>query len=277
MTTLNAGGRGRDLEMASGPSEDDAPTLSEAQGVRYLHFGTEWIQGAMATAKPSDLVLEYTRQMMAWLLFVDPPRAPKGIATLGLGAGSLVRFCLKHTASRVRVVEWNPQVVAVCQMYFRLPAASRRLEIALEDAADWVADTDNHGRNPILMVDLYDAQARGPVRDSLEFYANCRKVLGETGIVTVNLFGEHESFPRNINHLDQAFDGRVVLLPEIDAGNRIALGFTGPTLELEPAALLARAEDVEAQYGLPARRWARALMRTAGGGKRGKAPKTLQF
>src|SRR5690606_10990929 len=114
-------------------------------------------------------------------------------------------------------------------MYSRIPAASRRLIIDLDDAADWVADPEHRGCSPVVMVDLYDGEARGPVRDSIEFYTHCRHVLGERGILTVNLFGEHESFPRNLHHLDQAFDGRVVLLPEIDAGNRIALAFTGET------------------------------------------------
>lgn len=265
------------MTTLSQPSEHDIPTLSEAAGIRYLHFGTEWIQGAMAVADPPRLVLEYTRQMMAWLLFTDPPRAPASIGILGLGAGSLVRYCLKHTASRVRAVEWNPMVVTVCQMYFRLPVSSRRLDIVLADAGDWVGDPANHGSSPVLMVDLYDAEARGPVRDSLEFYTHCRQVLGERGILTVNLFGEHESFPRNLHHLDLAFDGRVMVLPEIDAGNRIALCFAGEPFACEPDQLLDRAETVEAKYGLPARRWARALMRGAATGGRRGARARLQF
>lgn len=253
----------------NGPSEDDVPTFSEGGGIRYLHFGTEWIQGAMDITDPPRLVLEYTRQMMAWLLFLDPPRSPLGLGILGLGSASLARFCLKHTASRLRIVEWNPQVVAACHMFFKLPQSTRRIGLFLDDAAQWVADPDNHGTCSALMVDLYDAHARGPVRESLEFYSGCRKALGEAGVVAVNLFGEHASFPRNIRNLDEAFDGRVVLLPEIDAGNRIALAFSGPMLEIAAADLLDRAEVVESQYGLPARRWARALMREAGGGKKG--------
>lgn len=258
--------------QATGPGEEDVPTFSEAAGIRYLHFGTDWIQGAMDITDPPRLVLEYTRQMMAWLLFLDPPKAPQAIGVLGLGSASLTRYCLKHTASRIRIVEWNPQVVAACHMFFRLPAEGRRLRVYLEDAGDWVAASENHGSCSVLMVDLYDAHARGPVRDSVEFYRGCREVLGDAGVLAVNLFGEHDSFAHNIRHLDAAFDGRVVLLPEIDAGNRIALAFAGPDLELEPAVLLARAEEVEGRYKLPARRWARALMREAGvGGKRGAA------
>lgn len=243
------------------PSAADHPTLSESDGIRYLHFGTEWIQGAMRIKAPAELVLEYTAQMMAWLLFLEPPKE-ESIGLLGLGAGSLTRFCLKHTRSPLTAVEWNPQVTAVCQMFFRLPS-SPRLTVDHDDAAAWVADPLHAGRCPVLMVDLYDAAARGPVRDSVQFYRDCRRVLGEVGVLSVNLFGQHESFDRNIENLRQAFDDRLVLLPEIDAGNQIVLAFSGPPLAVTPAQLLARAETVESQYGLPARRWARALTRHA--------------
>src|SRR3546814_18642541 len=104
------------------PATSDQPTLSEADGIRYLHFGTEWIQGAMRIKAPAELVLEYTAQMMAWLLFLDPP-TDEPIGLLGLGAGSLARFCLNPTRSPVAVVDWNPRVPAACPLFFPLPAA----------------------------------------------------------------------------------------------------------------------------------------------------------
>lgn len=253
------------LPMPKPARAADEPTLSEADGIRYLHFGTQWIQGAMDMARPNELVLEYTRQMMAWLLFLDPPREG-AIGMLGLGAGSLARFCLKRTRSAVVAVEWNPLVTAVCRSFFRLPR-SPRLTIEHADAGDWVADPRRSGQCPVLMVDLYDAQARGPVRDSAAFYAGCRRLLGDAGVMTVNLFGAHASFPRNLANLQEAFDGRLALLPEIDEGNRIVLAFSGPPLSLQADQLLARAEDVESAYGLPARRWARALLGRAVGGQ----------
>jgi spermidine synthase len=233
--------------------------LSEEGGVRYLHFSSPWVQGAMRLKNSSELVLEYTAQMMAWLLFLEPPKED-AIGLLGLGSASLTRFCMKHTRSPLVAVEWNPQVTAACQMFFRLPQ-SPRLTIERADAGVWVADRLNTGRCPILMVDLYDAQAQGPVRDSVTFYRACRRVLGEVGIMAVNLFGHHESFSRNIDNICTAFDDRVLLLPEIDAGNQIVLAFPGPPLAITPEALLRRADEVEARYGLPARKWARSCMR----------------
>ena len=234
----------------------EPPSVSESAGIRYLHFGTPWIQGAMSVSKPSELVLEYTAQMMAWLVFLQP-QAGMRIGMLGLGAGSLTRFCLKHLKNPLRVVEWNPQVTAICQQYFRLPL-SGRLEIVHEDAGTWVEDVGNHDSCAVLMVDLYDAEAAGPVRDSLDFYQACRQVLTDPGVLTVNLFGAHQSFARNIRHLSQAFEGRLLFLPQIDEGNQIVLAFKGPSMQATLTQLLARAEQIESRFALPARRWVRS-------------------
>ena len=240
------------------PWKADEPTLSELGGVRYLHFGTEWVQGAMRVGKPNELVLAYTQQMMAWLLFLEPSKQDE-IGIMGLGAGSLLRFTLKNTQASVETAEWNPQVTAICRAYFRLPD-NRRSVIDHCDAAIWVKKRHNIGRFMALMVDLYDAQAQGPVRDSLEFYQGCYAALGDVGIMTVNLFGDHTSFPPNIDNIRKAFAGRVLELPEIDAGNRIVLAFKGPLLDISTQQLLDRAAAVETRYGLPGGRWARALL-----------------
>ncbi|VCU71969.1 spermidine synthase [Pigmentiphaga humi] len=260
-------GRGR--PAASGPSELDDPTFSEEDGVRYLHFGSPWVQGAMKVRSPFSLVLEYTRQMMAWLLFLEQPGADEdAIGTLGLGAGSLARYCLKHTDSRIQAVEWNPRVTAACRAYFRLPDDGERFAVTHADAGEWVLDIANRGTCRALMVDLYDHAARGPVRDSVAFYRGCRRVVSahahQAGVVTVNLFGAHESFEHNLRNLQEAFEGRVLLLPEIEEGNRVAIALAGPALGIDAQMLLARGEEVERRYGLPARKWARSLAPEAG-------------
>lgn len=240
------------------PWEDDEPTVSEASGVRYLHFGTEWIQGAMRLRRPNDLVLAYTQQMMAWLLLLEP-QADDEVGILGLGAGSLLRYTLRNTLVRVTTVEWNPMVTAVCRSHFRLPESARS-EIEHCDAGEWVQGPKNIGRYRVLMVDLYDGTAQGPVRGSPEFYRDCYRVLGESGVITVNLFGEHASFEPNLQGLRAAFPEGVLVLPEIDAGNRIAIGVKGDLFDLSVGSFIERAERVERKYRLPAVRWARDIL-----------------
>jgi len=239
--------------------EFDEPTMSEQDGVRYLHLGTEWIQGAMRIRRPHELVLAYTQQMMAWLLFIEPRKTDSG-GILGLGAGSLLRFTLKHFSCSVETAEWNPAVTAMCRAFFRLPD-NKRSYIDHVDAALWLKKPHNIGRYIALMVDLYDAEAQGPVRESLEFYQDCYRSLAEEGVMAVNLFGNHESFPRNMENIMEAFDGHVLELPEVDAGNRIVLGLKGSALgEITTAQILERAGRLETDLQLPALRWARFLL-----------------
>lgn len=239
--------------------DKDDVTLSEADGIRYLHFGTQWIQGAMRMSRPHDLVLTYTQQMMAWLLFEQITKEDE-IAILGLGAASLLRYCMKYTQSPLRTVEINPRVTAMCRSFFRLPE-NIRSNIDHEDAAKWVQSPEHIARYKVVMVDLYDAEAQGPVCSSFEFYSDCYNCLDENGLMTVNLFGAHESYDENIDHIARAFNGNVLVLPEIDEGNIVVIAFKGDYLARTTTALLMeRAEQVQNEYKLPARRWAKAIL-----------------
>jgi len=239
-------------------AERDQPMVSEQSGVRYLHFDSPWVQGAMQVTKPNRLVLAYTQQMMAWLLFLQP-QTDAIIGQLGLGAGALTRFCLKHLPNRLWVVEWNPDVVHVCQQFFKL-SNQPKFEVFQEDAGKWVQKAANRHTCDILMVDLYDAQARGPVRDSLDFYKRCYDVLSPVGIMVVNLFGAHESYTRNVRHIETAFGGRLLFLSQIDEGNQIVLAFKGPPLQVPWADLYEWAQQIEKQYQLPARKWVKSMV-----------------
>ncbi|KVG23035.1 spermidine synthase [Burkholderia ubonensis] len=232
-------------------------TFSEERGVRYLHFGTEWVQGAMRISKPLHIELEYAQQMMAWLLFLATPAR---IVQLGLGTGALTKFAhrfLPH--AKVEAVELNPAVIVAARTMFALPSDDARLAVHEADAWDFVNDAANRGTTGAIQIDLYDATARGPVLDSVAFYRAVRGCLADAGIATINLFGDHPSFVRNMKHLNAAFDNRVIALPEVHDGNRIALAFSGPALDVTFAQLDARAKVIEAAVDLPARKWVKAL------------------
>ena len=62
--------------------------FSEHAGVRYLHLGSEWVQGSMRLDSPFDIHLEYVQRMMAWLLLMDlKTMTGRQCMQLGLGAG----------------------------------------------------------------------------------------------------------------------------------------------------------------------------------------------
>lgn len=237
----------------------DEPSLSEEDGVRYLHFGSPWVQGAMQIRRPDHLVLEYTRQMMAWALFVEPT-ADDRFANLGLGAAAVVRYLLAHTPVSVDTVERNPQVTAACQAWFRFQPSARATVIH-EDASQWVDRPENHGQYRVLLVDLYDSAAQGPVCDTPEFYRGCHDVLTADGLMVVNLFGNHPSYEHNLHTINQAFSDRVAVLPPSRAGNRIVLAFRPGALQAATAAsVLAQADKLSQTFGYPAHKWARSCL-----------------
>jgi spermidine synthase len=204
--------------------------------------------------------------MMGWLLFLDPPAR---ILQLGLGAGALTRWCWRRLPDTgIDVVEASAGVIRVTRSQFALPADDARLTVHHADAARFVAEAaagPAWRRWGVIQADLYDAQARGPVCDSLAFYRDCRAALDPAGgVLVVNLFGEHASYAKNIARIRRAFEGRVLEMPPVRAGNVVVLAFAGPPLAVSAGALTARAVAVERRWRLPATAWARALLDGAG-------------
>jgi len=230
-------------------------TISEMDGCRYLHFGTEWVQGAMRLRKPDWLELEYAQQMMAWMLFID---RPQHIVQLGLGTGALTKFCYRQfSGARVTAVELNPAVISICQTMFKLPDSDERLQVLEMDALAYVTEPSHYGTLDVLQVDVYDATARGPVLESAEFYQACSDCLKSDGIMTVNLFGDHPSYLRNIKVMKYVFD-QVICLPEVHDGNVIALAFNTKT-KIDIASLLERASQIHSATKLPAKTWVNGI------------------
>lgn len=230
-------------------------TLSEHDGVRYLHFGTEWVQGAMRVRKPDWIELEYAQQMMAWMLFIDQPRH---IVQLGLGTGALTKFCRReYPEAQVTAVELNPKVIDVCRSMFHLPQEDEQLHVLQIDAELFVNDPANRRTADVLQIDLYDATARGPVLDSPEFYQACARCLADDGIATINLFGDHPSFKKNMPAICSAFD-HVLALPEVHDGNVVVIAFKSePTFDF--ADLYQRAAVIREMTKLPARSWVNGM------------------
>ena len=226
-------------------------TLSEMDGVRFLHFGTEWVQGAMRLRKPDWLELEYAQQMMAWMLFMKEPRH---IVQLGLGTAALTKFCYRQfPQAQVTAIELNPSVIQICEAMFKLPPNDARLQVLEMDAMDFVMAPHNHATVDVLQVDLYDATARGPVLDTPEFYAACAACLTANGIMTINLFGDHPSYAKNLKAMRHAF-ADIICLQEVHDGNIIALAFRQPQA-LDLTALHARAAEILLQTKLPTKTW----------------------
>lgn len=222
--------------------------ISEEAGVRFLHFGSEWIQGAMRLRKPDALELEYTREMMLGLLLRDPPW-PRSALLIGLGAGSLTKFIYRHLpATRITVVEIEPRVHAVARQFFKLPAEDERLNVVIGDGVEYMRDGKR--RFDSILVDGFDENARAGELDSAPFYAACRARLTTRGLLAVNLFGQRRGYKASVARLEAAFDGRVVILPPGESGNVIGFGCGDEVLDTDLDELRQRAMALKASSGL---------------------------
>jgi spermidine synthase len=230
-------------------------TITEFEGVRSLHLGTSWVQGAMRLARPDAIELEYVQMMMMWMLFMERPRR---IAQLGLGSAALTKFCYQRFPdARVTAAELNPNVIAICHAWFGLPPNDARLDVREMNALDFVMDSANHGQLDVLQVDLYDEEARGPVLDTPEFYQACADCLAPNGVMTANVFGDFINYDKNLQAMEQAFDA-VVWLPEVHDANIVVIAFKQAP-QIDFALLYERAGEIRRRYNLPAKNWVDGL------------------
>lgn len=242
------------------PIELPEVSVSDDGEVRHLHLGTPWIQGSMRVAEPFALELEYVQRMMAWLLFVEPASVSKRHAMqLGLGAGAITKFCHKKLRLCATAIELNPQVVAVCRQWFKLPPDGPKLRVVLADAAKEIQNPMWLGTVDALAVDLYDHDAAAPVLDSPDFYADCRALLSEDGSMTVNLFGRSSSYEKSLKSMASAFgDDALWAFKPTREGNTVVLAQRTPTRP-KRTELAARAEAIQERWGLPTTKWMRVF------------------
>lgn len=226
-----------------------AVNIREEGGVRTLHLGTEWIQGAMRIARPWSLELEYTRDMMVGLLLRADTRFPRKALLIGLGAGSLAKFLYRHfPLTALTVVEIDPQVVAVARQFFKLPDDPNRLHIIVDDGAEFIM---NGGKQyDLIVVDGFDGQARAGLLSSLPFYQHCRARLTDNGIVVINLLSRGRDFKGNLERIHDAFDGRSYAMPPCGSGNVIAFAAAGDPVHLPVEDLRDSAQSLKERTGL---------------------------
>lgn len=234
-------------------------TLSEFDGVRYLHLGSMWVQGAMRISKPQRVELDYVQRMLASLLWVPSDQLGRGHAVqLGLGAGAITRFMSQQLGMANTVVEINPQVIAANVGWFHLPPQT---EVVRGDASHWLAQA-TPASVAMLHVDLYDHEAAAPVLDSQPFYEACRAVLQPGGVMSVNLFGRDASFSASIARIAAVFGAdQVWSLRPTREGNTVVVAGRSVVVPAR-SELSARAVHVETRFlahGLRARTWLRMV------------------
>ena len=221
--------------------------------MRTLHVGGEAIQSAMRIEDPFGLALDYTRCMMAFLLFHPEPRE---VLMIGLGGGSLAKFFHRHLKSTsVRVIELDPLVVAAAREHFALPEDNARLRVEVGDGAEALAPECCD----VLVLDAFQDELHVPALASAEFYDGAFLALAEPGAMVVNFMDDDPRFDQTLARLERAFGGAVLAMKALTDPNILVFAFKGLPGRLEWQELQRRAERLEARLGLPFPRYVSRL------------------
>jgi spermidine synthase len=201
---------------SSTPERTGSPLVRTRGGRRTLEFAPGDVQSEMHLARPDALVLAYLRAMMCFALFVPRPRH---IVMVGLGGGSLAKFCYRHfPEARITVIELRADVIAL-RAQFHVPPDDARFKVVHADAADWI------GRLPasadVLLVDGFDADGLPPGLSCATFYANCRRTLRDGGVLVANVFSYERQYQALVARLAAAFDDRLGWFDGIAGNNHL--------------------------------------------------------
>jgi len=209
------------ISTPSGASEPefDAPFVFTADGHKSLYFTLDQLQSRMCSEHPTQLDVDYTRTMMGFLLLDSQPAR---IAMIGLGGGSLLKFCHRHLPqAQLTAIEINPHVIAL-RHEFQVPD-DERIRIICADGADFVRALPEEGaeRYDVLLVDGFDGQGQSASLCSQRFYDDCLRALCPGGVLVANLHHDHPDHGVYTGRLRLAFDGNVLEVPSKEKSNSI--------------------------------------------------------
>jgi len=227
----------------SPPAHAGAPPLVRTRrGRRTLEFAPGDVQSEMRLARPDALVLAYARAMMCFALFVPRPRH---ILMVGLGGGSLAKFCYRHfPEARITVVELRADVIALREQ-FLVPPDDARFRVVHADAADYVAAAP--GSADVLLVDGFDVHGLPPALGSAAFYADCRRALRDGGVLAANVFSYDQDYHGIAQRLGHAFERRVCSFERIAGNNHILFAVRAPVRAGAPAPRALRVQRLVAR------------------------------
>ncbi|MGE5451494.1 MAG: fused MFS/spermidine synthase [Acidobacteriota bacterium] len=187
-------------------TEHPRPFVSETLGSRSMYFSCSAVQSSMNLMQPDALVLEYTQTMMGFLKFAP---SPARIAMVGLGGGSIAKFCHRYLPrTRMTVVEINPHVIALRDR-FLIPPDGERFTVIEGDGAQFVRQAP--GAFDVLILDGFEVGGMPPTLSSLGFYEDCLAALQPKGILVANLHTEDPDYEAYVDRIRRVFGQAVVV------------------------------------------------------------------
>lgn len=196
------------------------PYIFDSLYERRMHFTNHATQSAMLLTDPDALIAQYTRKMMAFLLFNPNPRH---IVMIGLGGGSLAKFCYRHLPrTRITVIEISEDVVAL-RDEFCIPKDDERFRVVCDDGARYVEQHDEP--MDVLLIDAFDADGIALSLAKSDFYASAARQLTGNGMLVMNFWGPCDRYVDNLAQARAAFGDSLLLVPVSGDVNLLLFAF----------------------------------------------------
>ena len=217
------------------PAHHVKPYVHEAGNARALHFSLHETQSRMRLDDPDALDLAYTRTMMGFLLFHPDPQQ---IAMIGLGGGSLAKFCHRHLPRAcIEVVEINRHVLDL-RNDFQVPPDSARFRVLHGDGARYVREAVT--APDVLMVDGFTSDGLPARLSSQRFYDDCFALLQPRGTLVLNLHCAHPHYHQHLDRVQRSFGGSMRVADAGDLSNAIVFACSGPALDQAGSGIVRR-------------------------------------
>lgn len=216
------------------------PVVYRKRQTLSLLFDASSLQSEMHIDFPNELIVGYTQTMMGFLLFNPDPRH---IAMIGLGGGSLAKFCHHHLPhASITVAEISPEVIALRDQ-FCIPNDDDRFQIHCIDGATFIEQAAS--QFDVLMVDGFDKDGQPAQLCSQRFYETCFHALKPDGIMIVNILGDESDAPAMVTRIQHAFNGATIVVAAFDSLNKIVFAFKGDALHLPGEVLTSRIDALD--------------------------------
>ena len=200
--------------------EHRTPFMLETASERQLLFTRSSLQSTMLIDEPYALICAYTQKMMSFLLFNPDPRH---IVMIGLGGGSLAKFCYRNLRNtRFTAVEIDADVIALRDEFF-LPADNERFRVVHADGARFISRLDQPV--DVILVDAFDADGVAVSLATSKFYEDAASRLDPDGVLVLNLSGDRSRYPAHLRRLRKAFGDRLLMLPVSASDNVLVFAF----------------------------------------------------
>ena len=239
---------------ADSPVSPVNPVIVDTAAERQLQFAQHVLQSRMRLDDPYALVAPYTRQMMSFLLFNPEPRH---ILMIGLGGGSLPKFCYKHLPyARISVVEIDERVIAMRDSFF-VPPDDERFRVTHDDGVHYVAAMDQS--MDVILIDAFDEVGVAPSLATSGFYANVWRRLDAEGVLVMNLLGSPESYAVHLEQVHALFGDRNVLATVAGNDNILLFAFKQDVISPNAPELPLRARYLQSRFQLHFRSYLQKL------------------